>query len=769
MPSSDLVLNVRQVAGYPPTGNAIPSDSLLLQRGLGGAYLSIGPAALVSTALASPGADMAIGGQLQVESVQGGSLQFANGAFGLVDAQQACIVNLNATWGSIGTLNADLASFVQAQITSLGVAGDMQVGGTANMASAVVQTNLTASYANILQTLDAANLNVSNLATVCNLIANGNIAVPQGAITVGGYSVLTTATAGAYGFAPLDSPAFTGNPTAPTPLTNPADNSTSLATTAFVVGVVNQLAGQIAAQFAPLTAPAFNGVPTAPTAAPGSSTGQLATTAFVMNAVQDSTTGVVSFNTRTGAIILTTTDILDAGGAPIQSPAFLGSPVAPTAAPGTNTTQLATCAFVANAIAGLSGYAPINSPAFTGTPTAPTPTTGDSSTAIATTQFVQNTLTSIDAGVVSFNGRAGAVTLSSNDISAAGGAPLGSPALYGVPTAPTAAPGTNTTQLATCAFIQAAIAAISGVASFNGRTGAVVLTAADVTGVVTIPVASTTTPLMNGTAAIGTSASFSRADHVHPSDTSRAPLASPTFTGTPAAPTAAAATRTTQLATTAFVGTVTANYLPLTGGVLTGGLTLPNQVITQGSLLIQVGSATNPTIFMTDGSTNRLGLYFNIATGSTTLTDLYSGASLVMDPSANFTFNGLQAYKGGGGEWGTTSDARIKTVLGDYALGLDQVLRVQPIRYRYRGNDAQAANEPSPHAQAAKAGTEFVGFVAQDIEGVFPEMVSRREGFVDGRKVTDLRDLNASSLVYALVNAVKTLVGRIEQLEARMT
>lgn len=33
-----------------------------------------------------------------------------------------------------------------------------------------------------------------------------------------------------------------------------------------------------------------------------------------------------------------------------------------------------------------------------------------------------------------------------------GGAPLGSPALTGTPTAPTASPGTNTTQLATCAF-----------------------------------------------------------------------------------------------------------------------------------------------------------------------------------------------------------------------------------------------------------------------------------------------------------------------------
>lgn len=41
----------------------------------------------------------------------------------------------------------------------------------------------------------------------------------------------------------------------------------------------------------------------------------------------------------------------------------------------------------------IDGLAPINSPAFTGTPTAPTPTTGDNSTNIATTQFVQETVT----------------------------------------------------------------------------------------------------------------------------------------------------------------------------------------------------------------------------------------------------------------------------------------------------------------------------------------------------------------------------------------
>lgn len=112
---------------------------------------------------------------------------------------------------------------------------------------------------------------------------------------------------------------------------------------------------------APLASPAFTGVPTAPTAAPGTSTTQLATTAFSTAAA--------------------------AGKADLAGPAFTGVPTAPTAAAGTSTLQLATTAFVA-ALGALK--ANLASPTFTGTPAAPTVAgTADSTTKIATTAFVQ--------------------------------------------------------------------------------------------------------------------------------------------------------------------------------------------------------------------------------------------------------------------------------------------------------------------------------------------------------------------------------------------
>jgi hypothetical protein len=74
--------------------------------------------------------------------------------------------------------------------------------------------------------LDGNGLQVSNLST-------GNLIwVKSNGIQFPDSTVQTTAFPGSSGFAPIYSPAFTGNPTAPTPATS--DNDTSIATTAFV-------------------------------------------------------------------------------------------------------------------------------------------------------------------------------------------------------------------------------------------------------------------------------------------------------------------------------------------------------------------------------------------------------------------------------------------------------------------------------------------------------------------------------------------------------
>jgi hypothetical protein len=77
------------------------------------------------------------------------------------------------------------------------------------------------------------------------------------------------------------------------------------------------------------------------------------------------------------------------------------------------------------------------------------------------------------------------------------------------------------------------------------------------------PLFDTTNPEVNGTAAPGTQVIAARRDHIHGTDTSRAPISSPAFTDVPTAPTAPNGTATGQLATTAFVQNTIAYLDPL--------------------------------------------------------------------------------------------------------------------------------------------------------------------------------------------------------------
>ena len=112
-------------------------------------------------------------------------------------------------------------------------------------------------------------------------------------------------------------------------------------------------------------------------------------------------------------------------------------------------------------------------------------------------------------------------------------------ALTGTPTAPTAASGTNNTQIATTAFVKSAISDLVGSSP------------------------STLDTLQELATALGNDPNF--ATTITTNLSTKAPLASPALTGTPTAPTATAGTNTTQLATTAFVTTAVANKTSVSG------------------------------------------------------------------------------------------------------------------------------------------------------------------------------------------------------------
>jgi hypothetical protein len=142
---------------------------------------------------------------------------------------------------------------------------------------------------------------------------------------------------------------------------------------------------------------------------------------------------------------------------------------------------------------------------------------------------------------------------------------------------------------------------------------------------------------------------------------------------------------------------------------------------------------------------------------------------LALNTDGTFSISSATAYKPGGGSWAASSDDRIKSVTGDYKLGLSEILQLNPIVFTYKGNHTVGSpHSDSPYRHDAANKTPFVGFVAQDLVKIIPEMVSHSDGYIDGRKVTDLKMVDTSSLIYVLVNACKELKQELDALKSHV-
>jgi hypothetical protein len=191
-----------------------------------------------------------------------------------------------------------------------------------------------------------------------------------------------------------------------------------------------------------------------------------------------------------------------------------------------------------------AGLAVLNSPTFTGDPKAPTPVLGDNDTSIATTAFVQGTL-----GGYLTKSVAGGATVTLTAVEAGNGiieftGVLTANIAVVVPTSPTRLwIFKNSTTGAYTVTVKTAAGA--GVVVTQGKR-AILFT--DGTNVL-----SALSDLLADLLLIDGAGSGIDADLLDGAQGALyARLASPTFTGTPAVPTAAAGTNTTQAASTAF-------------------------------------------------------------------------------------------------------------------------------------------------------------------------------------------------------------------------
>uniref|UniRef100_UPI0040476401 hypothetical protein n=1 Tax=Algoriphagus sp. TaxID=1872435 RepID=UPI0040476401 len=618
-------------AGPAPAGTGIVtviSGSLQTPGALTGDVTTSG-GGLATTIGAGKVTNNMLAGSIDLTSKVTGTLPVANGGTG--------VATLTGYIKGTGTTAMTAsASIPVADVTGAAPLASPTFTGTPAAPTATAGTNSTqlATTEFVTSAVSTANATNANLTGVVTSVGNAT-AIADGVLAIAKTDGLQTALDLK---APLASPTFTGTVSGITSAMVGLGNVNNTSDANKPVSTATQTALDLKS---PLASPTFTGTPAAPTATAGDNTTQVATTAFVTSAVSTAnatnanltgpvtsvgnataiTTGAITNamlangavanlsgtntgdqTTISGNAGTVTNGVYTVGdqtiaGVKTFSSTIVGSISGNAATVTTNANLTGPVTSVGNATAiadgvlaiaktnglqtALDSKAPLASPTFTGTVSGIT-------SAMVGLGNVNNTS---DA-----NKPVSTATQTALDLKS----PLASPTFTGTPLAPTATAGTNTTQLATTEFVTSAVstanatnANLTGVVTSVGNATAIadgVLAIAKTDGLQTAldskaPLAS---PTFTGTVSGITSAMVGLGNVNNTSDANKpvstatqtaldlkSPLASPTFTGTPLAPTATAGTNSTQLATTAFVtsavSTANATNANLTGVVTSVG------------------------------------------------------------------------------------------------------------------------------------------------------------------------------------------------------
>jgi hypothetical protein len=116
------------------------------------------------------------------------------------------------------------------------------------------------------------------------------------------------------------------------------------------------------------------------------------------------------------------------------------------------------------------------------------------------------------------------------------------------------------------------------------------------------------------------------------------------------------------------------------------------------------------------------------------------------------------AAKVGGGPWGALSDERLKKEVKPYKDGLEKLLKLNPVSYKYNGLGGMPDN-----------GKTYIGLIAQEVKESCPYMVGKYSGKLkeSDKKNTDLLSFDGNAISYMLVNAMKEMEERVRKLEKK--
>lgn len=277
--------------------------------------------------------------------------------------------------------------------------------------------------------------------------------------------------------------------------------------------------------------------------------------------------------------------------------------------------------------------------------------------------------------------------------------------LTGVPTVPTASPGTNSIQIASTAYVVTSFAPLAS---------------PTFTGTPTLPtgtIAVTQTP-GNSTTAVATTAFVTA---------SFAPLASPTFTGVPVAPTASTGTSTTQLATTAFVANTFS--APPAFGATTPAAVHATTVGATGAITPSTTAGIVGTTLADNANAGAIGEYIT-ATGTS--------VSLTTATSANITSISLTA-----GDWdvtgnveydsaGSTTSTTYLTAISTTSATIPATTGARAILYEAQTFTGAVVSQIPPITRINIASTTTVYLVAQ---ATFAVSTMAASGVIRARRV----------------------------------
>lgn len=179
-----------------------------------------------------------------------------------------------------------------------------------------------------------------------------------------------------------------------------------------------------------------------------------------------------------------------------------------------------------------------------------------------------------------------------------------------------------------------------------------------------------------------------------------------------------------------------------------GPITVSGNISTAGSFTGSGSGLTGTAASLTAGDATNLGGFAASAYARLGQAVNFGNVAVTfLNSSSNLQTSGCLVYNGG--TLGTcVSDARLKKDIRPFEMGLDDLLSLKPVTYRYNGLGNMTEDTK-----------DRVGFLAQQVEETNPELIEKTKMKIhpDDAEDTEISQVKYGALTYMLINAIKEL------------